>query len=931
MLSQRARLIEIRSPVATALLVERMAGREAVNELFRFDVDCIAADAHIPLPDVLGREFALRLRLADGGMRTWHGYCTHAAPLGSDGGLARYRLTLEPWIALLAQGRRSRIFQDLDLRGICDAVFVGYTTHANWRFEVTQTLRQRSLCIQHRESDLDFLLRLLAEEGISFRFEHEQAPETGEAADRSRHAVIFFDRHAERARSLQERIRYHRADATEATDTIQTLADAYRIGTNAVSHGAWDYRTLASTSAHARSAVNHDDLPRLEDYDGSGAYRFESDESAAQRVDLALAGYESRYRRLCGEGTMRTMTAGTQFALEGHAAFSGEHAEFAVLSVDHRAANNLGSSATTLLPIHDIEPGSYRNGFVIQPAAAPILPAPRRKPLAHAETAVVVGEASAALTSDRDHRIKVQFHWQRGERPNDGGLAATPSETGGENAPGDERSGTWVRVAEWLSGPDWGSHFLPRTGTEVLVDFVEGDIDRPLVVGQLYNGVGLPPFSAGDASTANHPGVISGWTSDTHGGDTGFNQWLADDAPGQLRTRLASSYAASQLSLGHLVEHDPRSAVRGPWRGTGLELRTDGWMAIRAGEGILISAATRPNASSTQMDVADAVSQLREAERTAQALSDAAAAQSARPLAANAGQSAFIDAIDTSRAGRFEGSVGGQAARKARPGSREPDAPTERFSQPYIVTEGPDDIGLSTPAAALLFAGGRLHATTQQDFHVAAAHAFSATIGEGASWFSHSGGIRSIAAAGSQTVQAHTDAMEILADQSVAVTSSNDEIHISAKDRIVLQAGQSSVTLQGGDITFACPGTFSVKGAGHAFEGPASNAASLPRLPSGATTLDAPATPLQQVYSQTLGYADFPSSWLPDIASSHIDVRLAGESIGHLTRPDTMHHSSTILTATPDEVRFWLGSRKWSVEEDVELADASPLGEDDDA
>lgn len=834
LLSQHSRLIEIRSAVPAPLLVESMSGCEAVNALFRFDVDCIATDAYLPLSDLLGTQFALRLRLADGSLRTWHGYCTHAAPLGSDGGLARYRLTLEPWLALLAQGRRSRVYQDLDLRGLCDTLFAGYRMHANWRFDITRTLRRRSLCIQHRESDLDFLLRLLADEGISFRFEHEQTRQDDTAAERARHCMVLFDHHAAPAPRLQDRIRFHRADATETDDTIQTLADEHRVGANAVSRSSWDYHSLVATAAQARSGLDGGHLPPLEEHDGSGAYRYESEAAATEHADLALAGHEARYRRLRGDGSVRGLAAGTHFTLEGHAQFVGENASFAVLGVEHRAANNLGSSAAALLlPANGIERGSYRNEFVLQPAAAPMLPKRRRKPAAHTETALVVGEAGAALTTDRDHRVRIQFHWQRGERPNSGGLATTGLANGDEHAPGDERSGTWVRVAEWLSGPDWGSHFLPRTGAEVLIDFVDGDIDRPLVVGQLYGGMDLPPFSAGEASGANHPGVISGWNSDTHAGDgQGFNQWLADDTPGQLRTRLASSHAASQLSLGHLVEQAPRSAARGPWRGAGLELRTDGWLALRAGEGLLISSTARPQGTSTQMDVAEAVGQLRGAEQTAQALSDAAAAQSARPLTANRNQSAFIDALDAAREGHYTGNAGGQDVRKARPGSREPDAPAERFPRPFIVTEGPDDVGLSTPASALLFAGGHLHATTQKDFHTAAARSFSATVGAGASWFSHSGGIRSLAASGSQTIQAHTDAIEILADQSVSVTSSNDEIHVLAKDRIVLQAGQSSVTLQGGDITFACPGTFSVKGAGHAFEGPAKNPVAAAHLPS---------------------------------------------------------------------------------------------------
>ncbi|WP_434516297.1 DUF2345 domain-containing protein [Dechloromonas sp. ARDL1] len=336
-------------------------------------------------------------------------------------------------------------------------------------------------------------------------------------------------------------------------------------------------------------------------------------------------------------------------------------------------------------------------------------------------------------------------------------------------------------------------------------------------------------LSAGHEAGANHPGVLSGWMSHNH--EAGFNQWVTDDAPGQLRSRLATSENAGQLGLGHLIHQAPESATRGAWRGSGFELRTDGWLAVRAGEGILISATARNNAQSTQMDVAETVGQLKAAAETAKALSEAAQGQTALPLKGNAAQTDFIKAIDPQQDGHYPGSVGGQEARKAVPGGRELGEPTERFAKPFIVNEAPSDIGLSTPASTLLFAGGHLHATVQQDLHVASAHTVSTAVGEGVSWFSHSGGIKSVAQAGTHTLQAHTDQLEILADQSITITSSNDEIHLLAKEKIVLQAGQSSVTLEGQNITFACPGKFSVKGGGIAFLGPWKNPASLEALP----------------------------------------------------------------------------------------------------
>ncbi|QID19237.1 type VI secretion system tip protein VgrG [Nitrogeniibacter mangrovi] len=830
-LSQHARLVRIDTALPdAALVVERFSGREAISELFRFEVDCLSGNAHFELKTLLGEEVTLRLRQADGTLRHWHGHVTEALNLGADGGLARYRLIIEPWLAFCAQRRDCFQFQDLDVLGIAEALFADYPM-ADWRAELTQPLRRYSRVTQYRETDFDFLRRLLAEEGLSWRFEHDQSAAAGDEATHARHRWVIFDREADAPACAQATIRFHRNDAPEREDSIQTLRDITQVVPNAVTRSSWDYKKLTATGAQALSALDMGEVPPLEIYDASSAYRFEDAEAARLRTDLLLSAFESEHRRLAGEGAVRRMAEGTTFTLLEHDQYRGDEATLRVLSVEHHAANNLGADAAELLKNTDLEHGTYRNRFVLQHASAPVVPLPIAPPRVGPQSALVVGHPEAALTTDRDHRVKIQYPWQRGSAPNRGGLTDTGSQDTEGNAPGDAGSGTWVRVAEWLAGPNWGSHFLPRIGTEVLVDFIDGDIDRPIIVGQLYNGDDLPPFSAGVDSGANHPGTVSGWHSHNH--EAGVNQWLTDDAPGQLRTRLATSETEAQLGLGHLIDQRLDGAHRGPWRGTGFELRTDGWLAVRAGEGLLISATARQNATGTQMDVAEAVGQLRAAERTAQALSEAASAQGALALNANKQQTEFIDSLDPAKDGTFDGSVGGQEAKKAQPGSRTPGEPTERFATPTLVTEGPDDIGLSTPASTVLFASQHVHATVHEDLHIASAKTYATTAGEAASLFTHSGGIKSIAAAGSHTIQAHTDEMEILADESVTVTSSNDEIHILAKDTIVLKAGQSSVTLKGGDITFACPGTFSVKGAGNAFEGPGRVPAKVDDLPTG--------------------------------------------------------------------------------------------------
>jgi type VI secretion system secreted protein VgrG len=199
-----------------------------------------------------------------------------------------------------------------------------------------------------------------------------------------------------------------------------------------------------------------------------------------------------------------------------------------------------GSADASSDELAQLERGTYRNRFTCVRAVVPVVPlassAPLRATALGPQTAIVVGLAGEQVTTQRNHGVKVQFAWQRGANPLPGGLSelnspnpaasdSASNDTG--NAPGNETSGTWVRVAEALAGPNWGSQFTPRIGTEVLVDFLDGDMDQPVVVAQLYNGVDSPPFAAGVDAGVNHGGVISGWHSHNH--TDGYNThqtWL---------------------------------------------------------------------------------------------------------------------------------------------------------------------------------------------------------------------------------------------------------------------------------------------------------------------------------------------------------------------------------------------------------------------
>jgi len=818
-LSQHARLITLRSSqesdLPETLAVEGFTGREGVNELFLFEIDALSTSTDLDLAQFIGEALTLGLLQPDGSRRSWHGLCTAASWLGADGGVARYRLRLEPALAMLALRRDSYIFQDKNVRDIACELLADYP-QVQFAFEVTQELLPRAVCTQYRESDLVFFTRLLASEGLNWRFEHDEGG----------HRLVIFDSRATAPLTPGgEVLRFHGVRATEEDDAIDGFRARRSVQGNSVTISSWDPSQVMAPGLGHESNLDAGELPLMALYDGSGERIFAERGAADAHSELMLQALELGNKVFEGSGAVRRLAAGHAFQLSQHDRYPDGGNVFKVLSVRHEARNNFQTGILTLGGT-SVENGTYRNIFACVREVVALVPAltaqPHRVTAPGPQCALVVGVAGAVATSNRDHQVRVQFPWQRGARPNAGGMAHNLDAKG--CAPGNETSGAWVRVAEALAGPNWGSVFTPRIGTEVLVDFIEGDIDRPVIVAQLYNGADLPPFSAGVDSGVNHAGALSGIHTRNFDG-SGYNQWQIDDTTGQLRMRLATSVGATQLNLGYLIHQEPGTAQRGAYRGSGFELRTDAWAVIRGGEGVLLSTRARPalgsSVTSTQMDVAEAVAQFKAAAELTGKLGDAASQGGAlfSKEAAQA-QQEFIEQIDPQAKGKYDGPVNGQEAFKAKPGSRELDTsqPVEKFGSPIVLMDSAAGINWATPASTVLYAGKNLHWTTQSDMHMTAGHTFSSVSGGATSFFTHSGGIQAIAANGPVSLQAHTDGLEILADKEITVISVNDCIEIKAKEKIVLQAGKSSITLEGGDITFACPGTFSVKGGQHVFD-----------------------------------------------------------------------------------------------------------------
>jgi type VI secretion system secreted protein VgrG len=815
--AQHARLLALDTPLGPdVLVVERFRGKENLSGLFRFELDCLCASAHLELKTLLGEEVTLRLLQADGSPRLFHGIVSGMRQQGSDGGLASYRLTLAPWLHALSLRRDCYVFQDKNVLDIAAELFGDYP-NSSYRFAVQAALPARPVTMQYRESDYDFLARLLAEEGLNYFFEHAQEGERNDG--QARHRLVIFDDAATLEPCAQPQIRFHRAAATEDTDTVTLWSQCRQVQANAVTLASWDERKLAATTAEDGIAAGG--LPVLEIYEGGAAVRHADTEDSARLARARAESLAMAQQRVEAESSVRPLAVGTWFSLAGHANADGD---YTVLSIAHQGANNLFSG---LGHADEVEAGTYRNRFTCVPRSLPIRPDYRfPKPTAPGwQIALVVGVEGEEITTERDHRVKIQFPWQRGARA----VSGQQDHPSTSNAPGDERAGAWVRVAEPAAGANWGAHFIPRIGQEVLVDFLAGDIDRPVVIGQVYNGCDTPPLHGAD----NHAGALAGIKSKEYAGQ-GFNQWMIDDTPAQLRQGLASTYRNTQLNIGYLIRQ--QGNVRGAYRGTGFELATDAWATLRAKRGLFVTTAARENAGSTQLDAREAQDKLQAAGDLAQTLSDAAVRHQALPLSNPQGARQWTKMI-----GGSETADGQQAP---------------AFAQPVTHFDSQAGISIATPASSVLFAGQDLTFTAATDLRMTGGQAVSAVAGKAVSLFTHAGGAKVIAAKETVSVRAHTGPMDLLADNAMTVTSSNGEITIQAKQEILLASGGGYIRLKGGDIDIHCPAQLSVKGSTHAVKGAASMPADLQALPQQSFALVPAPQSLFVKYDEQIIYKD---------------------------------------------------------------------------
>ncbi|WP_413616568.1 type VI secretion system tip protein VgrG [Halomonas cupida] len=834
-ISQHERLLRL-TLSGGDFIPHRLVGEERLSRPFSYTLDCISQRGDIELKTLMAQPAELAIRQADGSYRPLSGLVESAALLGEDGGVFYYQVVLVPWLAMLKLGSDSRIFQDRNVVEILEDVFgqhgvaMGGNT-ARWRFDLRREYPSRSYCVQYRESDFNFVSRLLEQEGIWWYAEH-----AGEDDDFSGHRIVFTDDPETCSPVAPQVIRFHRQDATETEDSITQWSGQRHQQPTRVSLATFDYKQPGLAKHSSLDTVrDQGNLPDMEVYDYPGEYYYLDHERGEHLTLNRLEALESRAKRFHGSGGARQLQIGQWFELSQHARHASginnrsdeSERQFLVLGLNIHAENALPVSAhLKTLPgslqaridaafkAHGLEDeDAYREdyrrvgtGHYLVDFETQRLSQPYRSTLDHArpviggpQTATVVGPEGEEIHTDTLNRVKVQFHWDRqGQR--------------------DAHSSCWVRVAQPNAGGRWGGVFVPRIGQEVVVDFLEGDADRPIITGRVYNGDQTPDWHSN--------GLLSGFKSKTYRGGK-FNELVFDDATDQERVKLNSEHSKSQLNLGYLI--DQQGNTRGAFRGTGFELRTDAYGAVRANEGLLLTSWGQIGANGEQLDITQAWQQLSSAWQLSDTLSSSATSHNAEPLDTRDNlKQASEDAQGRHGSAGSTGAFDGSSATTASQGGS---GEAAKLNAPWLHAASPAGIAMSTPESTHLAQGKSLSVTSGQDINLATGKSLIATMSEKLSMFVQRAGIKLFAAQGKVEVQAQSDNMELTAEKDVKVTSTEKSINLAAAEEILMVCAGAYVRIKGGNIEIHAPGKIDIKGAQHLFAGPTSLSPSLPNLP----------------------------------------------------------------------------------------------------
>jgi len=514
-LNQANRMLAITTPLGPDVLAVRDAAiEEGLSRLFQIQADLSSENGDIEFDELVGHNVTIRLKIDDQTSRFFNGFVSRLVQSANRGGLAHYQATIVPWLWFLTRSADCRIFQNKKIPDILEEVFRLHE-FTDFELRLSGTYETREFCVQYRETAYNFVSRLMEQEGIYYYFLHEDGKHTLVLADSiSAHSPIDG---YEDVPFLE--LEGGGPDREVITDWIME----HQVQPVAYVLNDFDFMKPKTPLKASADVTRQHGGAKYELYDYPGEYLEHAE--GTRLSDVRLAELQSQFEVFNGQANARGLAAGSIFNLKNHP--RGAHnREYLITGVSMRA--DAGEVATD---------GSAPGGSFFScnlsaiDSTQPFRP-PRvtPKPVVQGpQTAIVVGPSGEEIHTDEHARVKVHFHWDRYDEQN-------------------ENSSCFIRVSQPWAGKGWGSMATPRIGQEVIVDFLEGDPDRPIITGRVYNADCPPPYAGGS-------GVVSGLKSNTHKG-SGSNEMSMDDTAGKEKITIHAQY-----DMGTTVEHDDTQTV----------------------------------------------------------------------------------------------------------------------------------------------------------------------------------------------------------------------------------------------------------------------------------------------------------------------------------------------------------------------------------
>jgi len=461
--TQANRHIAFETPLGPdALLLKRFTGVEAISALFNFQLDLYSEDSKLKAIDVVGRQGTISIT-SENVTRYINGIVSRFSYNGTDQRLSHYRAELVPWLWMLTRNENCRIFQNKSAPEIIEKVFkdLGFQ---DFELKLRGTYHPLDYCVQYRESDFNFVARLMEHNGIFYYFEHSD----------DKHKLVLADEAWYPPCLNQGKIRFDAGSARKVDDVITSWEHEEELRPGVCTMTDYNFETPnTNLNSQMKTVVPLGGNQIFEVYDYPGFYGKTADGDTLTKVRIEE---EECVETVCtGASNSNALIAGHKFDLTSHPR-SDQNSTYVLTQMQH--------IATAPYDTTEDEAGYYSNNFKCMPASRTFRP-PRltSKPFVQGpQTAFVVGPKGSEIHTDKYGRVKVQFHWDREGKY-------------------DDKSSCWIRVAQAWAGKQWGSVGIPRIGHEVIVEFLEGDPDRPIITGQVYNAGAMPPYPLPDNQT----------------------------------------------------------------------------------------------------------------------------------------------------------------------------------------------------------------------------------------------------------------------------------------------------------------------------------------------------------------------------------------------------------------------------------------------